>query len=116
MACPSCSNELPGEFPFCPFCGAPLALPAPERRKLATLLFCDMSGSTALGGRAIELAALEALFGDAAAERRCLRVTIVGEPGVGKSRLVAEFVSRLGPTATVLRGRCLSYGEGITYW
>ena len=294
MVCPSCSNELPGEFPFCPFCGAPLALPAPERRKLATLLFCDMSGSTALGervdaesvrelmfqyfhemrgaierhggtvekfvgdavmavfgvpvtreddalravraasemrdrlrdlneefesrfgtrialriglntggvvagdassresivtgdsvnvaarlehaaapgdillgeethrlvrdaveveaiepiaakgkaepvrayrllsvtpgpaapgrpaaplvGRAIELAALEALFGDAAAERRCLRVTIVGEPGVGKSRLAAEFVSRLGPTATVLRGRCLSYGEGITYW
>jgi class 3 adenylate cyclase len=40
--------------------------------------------------------------------------TILGNAGVGKSRLVAEFVSRLD--ATVLRGACLSYGDGITYW
>src|SRR5919204_703365 len=62
MVCPSCSNELPGEFPFCPFCGAPLALPAPERRKLATLLFCDMSGSTALGERVDAESVRELMF------------------------------------------------------
>ena len=43
-------------------------------------------------------------------------VTIVGEPGVGKSRLVAELVARVGTDARVVRGTCLSYGEGITYW
>ena len=41
-------------------------------------------------------------------------VTVVGEPGVGKSRLVAEFVA--GLDARVVQGRCLSYGEGITYF
>ena len=45
---------------------------------------------------------------------RCEIVTVVGDPGVGKSRLVAEAVERVG--ARVVRGRCLSYGEGITYW
>src|SRR3954462_11372651 len=49
--CPTCGNELPGQFPFCPFCGAPLSAPVAERRKLATLLFCDLSGSTAMGER-----------------------------------------------------------------
>ena len=43
-------------------------------------------------------------------------MTLVGEPGVGKSRLVAEAELRLGVHARVLNGRCLSYGEGITFW
>jgi class 3 adenylate cyclase/tetratricopeptide (TPR) repeat protein len=43
-------------------------------------------------------------------------VTILGSAGVGKSRLVHEFVSSLRGTATVLQGRCLPYGEGITFW
>jgi class 3 adenylate cyclase len=49
--CPSCGKELPGEFPFCPFCTAPLAALAPsrEQRKTVTVLFCDVTGSTALG-------------------------------------------------------------------
>jgi class 3 adenylate cyclase len=42
-------------------------------------------------------------------------LTILGQAGAGKTRLVAEAVAGL-PGATVLRGRCLSYGEGITYW
>lgn len=42
-------------------------------------------------------------------------MTVIGLPGVGKSRLVAEFVQSL-PNTRVLRARCLSYGEGITYW
>jgi class 3 adenylate cyclase len=42
-------------------------------------------------------------------------LTVLGPAGVGKTRLVAEGVAEL-PGATVLRGRCLSYGEGITFW
>jgi predicted ATPase len=45
---------------------------------------------------------------------RCELLTIVGDPGVGKSRLVEEALERIA--ARVVRGRCLSYGEGITYW
>src|SRR3954454_23298919 len=51
-SCPACGKELPGEFPFCPFCGADLAAaPASprEQRKVVTVLFCDVTGSTALG-------------------------------------------------------------------
>ena len=69
-----------------------------------------------LVGRAQELAFLESEF-DAAVDEKCCRlVTVVGEPGVGKSRLAAEFVDRLGSRARVVRGACLSYGEGITFW
>jgi class 3 adenylate cyclase len=49
--CPSCGKELPGEFPFCPFCAAPLTEePAPalhEERKVVSVLFCDLVGFTA---------------------------------------------------------------------
>jgi predicted ATPase/class 3 adenylate cyclase len=47
--CPSCRRELPGEFPFCPFCGAALVAEAParEERKVVTVVFCDLVGSTA---------------------------------------------------------------------
>ena len=43
-------------------------------------------------------------------------VTIVAQAGVGKSRLVEEFFDQIGATATILRGRCLPYGRGITFW
>jgi class 3 adenylate cyclase/tetratricopeptide (TPR) repeat protein len=50
-ACPSCGKELPGEFPFCPFCGAALGEVAPtaalEERKVVSVLFCDLVGFTA---------------------------------------------------------------------
>jgi len=45
----------------------------------------------------------------------CHLLTVLGQAGVGKTRLIGEAVTDL-PGATVLRGRCLSYGEGITYW
>jgi class 3 adenylate cyclase/predicted ATPase len=69
-----------------------------------------------LVGRGEELALLEREFDAAVAERRCRLVTIVGEAGVGKSRLAAELTGRIDPHARVVRGACLSYGEGITYW
>ena len=49
-------------------------------------------------------------------DRACQLLTVLGDAGVGKSRLVREFTSGLAGDATVLRGRCLPYGEGITYW
>ena len=72
--------------------------------------------SVTLVGRRHELQTLQSLRDAAFAERRPRLVTLVGEAGVGKTRLVDEFVRATGPGHTVLRGRCLAYGEGITYW
>ena len=66
-------------------------------------------------GRLEELAALRLVFDAARAERRSRVVTVLGEAGVGKTRLISEFASSLGAEATVLVGRCVSYGEGATY-
>jgi class 3 adenylate cyclase len=65
-------------------------------------------------GRERELASLQEVWSRVRAERRCELVTVVGDAGVGKSRLVAEALLLFD--ATVVRGRCLPYGEGITYW
>jgi len=67
-------------------------------------------------GREAELATLREAFDRALAGQRCHAVTILGDAGVGKSRLIREFVASLGGAARVLRGRVLSYGEGITFW
>jgi class 3 adenylate cyclase/tetratricopeptide (TPR) repeat protein len=71
--------------------------------------------SAPLVGRDAELELLENTYERAVRHRRAHLFTIYGEPGVGKSRLAREFVSGL-EGATVLAGRCLPYGEGITYW
>jgi class 3 adenylate cyclase len=65
-------------------------------------------------GRIEELAALEIAFRRVEGEQACRLFTLLGPAGIGKSRLVAEFAARSG--ATVLEGRCLPYGEGITLW
>jgi class 3 adenylate cyclase len=67
-------------------------------------------------GRVAELEALRGAFEQAVAERGCRLVTVVGEPGIGKTRLLAEFTSTLAGEVRVLGGRCLPYGQGITYW
>jgi class 3 adenylate cyclase/tetratricopeptide (TPR) repeat protein len=67
-------------------------------------------------GRGEELARLQKTFERAVTERLALLVTILGPAGIGKSRLAAELTSALTDRATVLQGRCLSYGEGITFW
>ena len=76
---------------------------APERRHEARFV-----------GRQRELALLRIAWARVQAERRCELVTVVGDAGVGKSRLIVEVLASLD--ATVARGRCLPYGEGITYW
>ncbi len=65
-------------------------------------------------GRERELAALEVALSAAVEGREPQLATIVGPPGIGKSRLARELLARAD--ARVLVGRCLSYGEGITYW
>jgi class 3 adenylate cyclase/tetratricopeptide (TPR) repeat protein len=67
-------------------------------------------------GRSEELARLESEFEAVAVSRSCRLVTIVGEAGVGKSRLAVELVGRIAGRFLLARGNCLSYGEGITYW
>ncbi len=67
-------------------------------------------------GRQRELGVLQEAFARSIAEPRCVLATVLGMPGVGKSRLVHEFVALVADRATVLRGRCLPYGEGITFW
>ena len=65
-------------------------------------------------GRERELGILGEAWERVRSEQRCELVTVVGDAGVGKSRLAAEALSPVD--ATVVRGRCLPYGEGITYW
>ena len=70
-------------------------------------------------GREDELAMLEAAFARARRMGRSQLATIVGEPGAGKTRLVRELRSRLearGEPHAWREGRCLPYGEGVTYW
>jgi class 3 adenylate cyclase/tetratricopeptide (TPR) repeat protein len=55
-------------------------------------------------------------FGRATGDSRCEVVTVLGQAGIGKSRLIEEFVRHVGDRAQVLRGKCLSYGQGITFW
>jgi class 3 adenylate cyclase/tetratricopeptide (TPR) repeat protein len=69
-----------------------------------------------LVGRAEELARLREAFGQVVAARACRVVTVLGEAGVGKSRLVSELAAAVDGEALVLEGRCLPYGRGITYW
>ena len=67
-------------------------------------------------GRQRELQLMRLAFDRAVQERACHLVTILGSAGVGKSRLIAEAVREIGEEATFVSGRCLHYGEGITYW
>lgn len=65
-------------------------------------------------GRDRELTRILEAWERATAAEQCELVTVVGDAGVGKSRLVAEALAQIG--SRVVRGRCLPYGEGITYW
>jgi class 3 adenylate cyclase/tetratricopeptide (TPR) repeat protein len=70
---------------------------------------------TPLIGRDHELELLQNTFARAVRDRRAHLFTVYGEPGVGKTRLTNEFLASLEGT-TILSGRCLPYGESITYW
>ena len=69
-----------------------------------------------LVGRADELARLNAAEREVRDAGRARLVTVVAEAGVGKSRLIHEFLMGADLAQRSLRGRCLSYGDGITFW
>jgi tetratricopeptide (TPR) repeat protein len=71
---------------------------------------------TPVVGRDTELAALDGAYREACRTASIRLVTVIGDAGVGKSRLVHEVVERIAAGARVLRGRCLPYGDGITFW
>ena len=77
------------------------------------------SMKTPLVGRDLDLTLLRGTFDKVAAEQAAQLITVVGEPGVGKSRLVAELFAYVDGLPQVVRwrqGRCLPYGDGITFW
>ena len=102
----------------------PLELKGKEERVTAFRLLgvsADAAGherhlDSPIVGRTKELSLLQHALERAIAERTSHLFTLMGPAGVGKSRLVAEFLSTSASEATVLRGRCLSYGEGVTFF
>jgi tetratricopeptide (TPR) repeat protein len=79
-----------------------------ERREAARV------ARTAFVGRAHELATLRGLLDRVSASGAAELVTVVGEPGIGKSRLVSEFRREVGDAARWIAGRCVPYGEAVT--
>jgi class 3 adenylate cyclase len=71
---------------------------------------------TPIVGRDDELAALHAAYHTVCAGQSVHLVTVIGDAGLGKSRLVREVVDQIAAGAKILRGRCLPYGDGITFW
>lgn len=71
---------------------------------------------SALVGREAELTLLEQAFELSIANSSSQLVTVLGEAGVGKSRVIAELTEKLAPRARSFSGRCLPYGDGITFW
>jgi class 3 adenylate cyclase/tetratricopeptide (TPR) repeat protein len=70
-------------------------------------------------GREVDLAILKGIFDKTVASESVQLVTVVGEPGLGKSRLAAElfgYIDARPELVTWRQGRCLPYGEGITFW
>jgi hypothetical protein len=67
-------------------------------------------------GRDRELSLLLEHVERSSSTREPHRILVLGEAGVGKSRLVIELLATLGSRVAAFRGRCLSYGEGITFW
>jgi DNA-binding SARP family transcriptional activator len=98
-----------------------------QRRKRSgetVFLFDELiAGAPALGrrldaplvGRTAELTRLRQAFEQVRDRRRCVVFGLVGDAGIGKTRLAQELITSLGAGATLLVGRCVSYGEGSTY-
>jgi class 3 adenylate cyclase/tetratricopeptide (TPR) repeat protein len=97
----------------------PLALkgktePVPAYRLVAVRDTPERPHHARFVGREREFAVVREAWERASRQRRCELVTVIGDAGVGKSRLAAELTASID--ATTVRGRCPPYGEGITYW
>jgi len=71
---------------------------------------------TAIVGREEELTAIDQALHEVSETQSARLITMIGDAGIGKSRLAREVIARAGASACVVRGRCLAYGDGITYW
>jgi class 3 adenylate cyclase/tetratricopeptide (TPR) repeat protein len=97
----------------------PVAIWRPLRARARFGTDLTRSHATPLVGRELELPLLIGTFERSAQQRSCQLVTIVGEPGVGKSRLCAELFGYIESRPGLVRwrqGRCLPYGEDIAFW
>jgi class 3 adenylate cyclase/predicted ATPase len=98
----------------------PLALKGKAERvaafRLLGLASQERASTSPFVGRNAELGRLRAELEAAVAAGGGRAVTVIGEAGVGKSRLLRELTAGLDGAAAVVRGRCLPYGEGITFW
>jgi DNA-binding SARP family transcriptional activator/tetratricopeptide (TPR) repeat protein len=92
-----------------------IALDERTRRSASTTRDATRFASPMVG-RERERRRLHDTFEQALSDRSCQLFTILGAAGVGKSRLVREFLGEIGNRALVARGRCLPYGDGITFW
>jgi DNA-binding SARP family transcriptional activator/tetratricopeptide (TPR) repeat protein len=81
--------------------------------RLAKPMGEQASRSSPLFGRQRELALLHGALDQTLVDQSCRLVSLLGPAGIGKSRLVHEFLSEIRPTVTVARGRCLPYGESV---
>ena len=95
--------------------GAARACVAPARRPLRRPAFARRLDSPMVG-RDRELGRLRTAFEEAAQTRECRVISVIGTAGIGKSRLVKELLASVDDEASVLVGRCIPYGKGITYW
>ena len=86
----------------------------PAAWRLLSLVVGAPAPASAFVGRQAELATLVGTWEQVRREQRCDLLTVIGVPGVGKSRLVAEFLTTAN--GAVVRGRCPPYGDGVTYW
>ncbi len=96
--------------------GKAQAVPAWRLRAVRGLEGNLRRSDTPMVGRESELAALQTAYAEVCRSGSMRLVTVVGDAGMGKSRLVLEVVQGIAVGARVLRGRCLPYGDSITFW
>jgi class 3 adenylate cyclase/tetratricopeptide (TPR) repeat protein len=95
--------------------GKPVPVPAYRLLEVASGIPGRMRhGRSPMIGRGSQLALLQEVLKEVGGSSSCRLVTVIGEAGLGKSRLVREFAE--SAPGTVLHGRCISYQEGMTYW
>ena len=94
------------------------AEPVPAYRlvRVTGVAATETAHGTPFVGREPEMARLSGGLSEAIEGRAARLVTVVGDAGVGKSRLIREFATAASEQARLVRGRCLPYGDGITFW
>jgi len=91
-------------------------VPAYRLARVRTQGASEQAHGTPFVGRETEMENLSRGLADAIDNRHARLVAVVGDAGVGKSRLIREFANRAETQARLIRGRCLPYGDGITFW